>query len=66
MIERITDRPEGIDDAHLDYLDDLRERGITNMFGAAPYLAKAFRIDEATARAYLSYWMRTYSERHPQ
>ena len=27
---------------HLDYLDELRESGITNMFGARPYLMQSY------------------------
>lgn len=64
MTTETTERPEGLTDEHLDYLDDLRLSGVTNMFGAAPYLADAFDIDTSTARTYLSYWMRTFSERH--
>src|SRR5690348_537438 len=58
------ERPEGLEDEHLEYLDELRESGVTNMFGAAPYLAAAYALDIKTARAYLGYWMRTFSERH--
>jgi hypothetical protein len=56
--------PEGMTEEHLEFLDELRESGVTNMFGAAPYLARAFEIDGNTARDYLSYWMRTFSDRH--
>ncbi len=59
-------KPEGLTDEHLKYLDDLRESGITNMLGAAPYLASAFDLDMDTSRAYLSHWMRTFGERHSQ
>lgn len=59
-------KPEGLTDDHLEYLDFLRETGVTNMYGAAPYLVQEFEIDQTTARAYLSYWMRTFSERHAQ
>lgn len=62
----ITERPDGLTDEHLDYLDDLRESGVTNMFGAAPHLELAFDLELSTARAYLSYWMRTFGERHPR
>jgi hypothetical protein len=61
-----TERPEGLEDDHLEYLDELRESGATNMFGAAPFLADEYGIDLGTARKYLSYWMRTFGERHPQ
>lgn len=32
------------------YLDDLRDSGITNMFGAGKYIGKEFSYDEATSR----------------
>ena len=46
---------------YLDFLDELRESGITNMFGAAPYLAKQFpALNKAQARDVLAYWMETF------
>jgi hypothetical protein len=42
------------------YLDDLRESGVTNMFGARPYLVRTFKFDEKTAGKYLSAWMATF------
>lgn len=53
-------------DKYFDYLDDLRESGVTNMFGASPYLVKEFGIDRGTAQRILIEWMRTFDERHPQ
>jgi len=47
-----------------DYLDDLRDSGVTNMFGAGPYLEKAFDLNKKEARFLLTEWMRTFSERH--
>jgi len=48
--------------AYFDYLDVLRESGITNMYGARPYLAKAFKLkDQDYATSVLSAWMRTFS-----
>ena len=35
MSNEIT-KPDGITDSHLEYLDALRESGVTNMWGAAP------------------------------
>jgi len=61
-----TPRPEIVKDEHLDYLDVLRASAITNMFGAAPYIAKAFALDLKDARIILSYWMDSYRERHTQ
>lgn len=66
MTTQTTERPEGLTDDHLEYLDKLRESSVVNMFGAAPFLARAFELDIETARSYLSFWMRTFSERHPK
>ncbi len=43
-----------------DYLDALRESGITNMFGAAPYIANAFDIDKKEAAEWLKKWMKDF------
>lgn len=62
-----TEKPEIVTDEYLDYLDSLRESGITNMFGAGPYLTNAFpELDKDDARKVLSYWMRSFGERHPK
>jgi len=58
-------RPNFVTEEHLEYLDDLRESGVTNMFGASPYLAEEFWLDKREARKVLSYWMNTFAERHP-
>jgi hypothetical protein len=58
--------PEKCTEEMLDYLDDLRESGATNMFGATPFLRDAFAITQNEARAILLYWMNTFSERHPR
>ena len=42
---------------HYDYLESLRQSGITNMLGAAPYLANAFGLSLPEARKILSAWM---------
>ena len=47
-----------------EYLDDLRELGVTNMFGATPYLMEEFGFDRRDAQAWLLEWMRTFGERH--
>ena len=44
-----------------EYLDTLRESGVTNMFGAGPYLEQAFDIDRREAKQVLLEWMRQYS-----
>jgi len=51
---------------HLEFLDELRESGATNMFGAVPYLQKAFPyLAKDEAREILIHWMETFGERHP-
>ena len=55
-----TARPAGCTTEHLEYLDGLRESGITNMFGARPYLIEAFDLDERVAGKVLSYWMKSF------
>jgi hypothetical protein len=46
-----------------DYLDVLRETGVTNMLGAAPYLQQAFGIEKTEAKSILLEWMKTYAQR---
>ena len=57
-----TERPEMVEDAHLTYLDRLREDGVTNMFGAGPYLAELYELDPDAARTVLAYWMKTFGQ----
>jgi len=62
------ERPEFVTEEHLEFLDELRESGKTNMFGARPYLHKAFKElrKDDKAQKTLLYWMHTFSERHPR
>lgn len=46
---------------YFEYLDELRDSGVTNMFGAAPYLQDEFGLEKADARTVLSAWMRSKS-----
>ncbi len=48
------------------YLDDLRQSGVTNMFGATPYIMEEYGVEERVARALLVEWMDTFAERHPR
>ncbi len=41
------------------YLDNLRDSGITNMFGARPYLQEAFGLDRHESQRVLMGWMKT-------
>jgi hypothetical protein len=43
-----------------EYLDELRESGATNMFGAAPYLTEEFDMNVRASRSVLTQWMETY------
>lgn len=49
---------------YFEYLDNLRESGVTNMFGATPYLQQAFGLSRYEARDVLLKWMETFNERH--
>ena len=55
-------RPNCVKDEHLQFLDELRESGITNMFGASPYLEDEFMLGTKDARNVLSYWMKTFGK----
>ena len=56
-------RPECITKEHLEYLDKLRDTGVTNMLGATHYLMKEFSItNEREGRTILRYWMETFGE----
>ena len=61
----MTESPEVVEDEHLEYLDNLRESGSTNMFGAAPFVASHFDLELRDARTILKYWMESFEERHP-
>jgi hypothetical protein len=56
-------RPEGMTEEHFEYLDNLRESGRTNMFGAALYLTDEMDVPKLNARKFLAHWMETFQER---
>lgn len=71
MAEQVKERPEGLTDEMLEWLDDLRAGGSINMWGAAIPLAKKFGIyheyrpgswrpDKRKAKMYLMYWIQTF------
>jgi len=39
------------------YLNDLRESGVTNMFGAGIYLQEEFGLGKKEAREFLAKWI---------
>ncbi len=47
---------------HKTFLNDLRESGVTNMLGAAPYIRAHFSVTMQEAREILSAWIDTFSE----
>ena len=60
-------KPEYVTEEHLLYLDQLRESGVTNMFGAVPYILLEFPdLSEPQAKQILIFWMKTFSDRHPR
>ena len=42
------------------YLIKLRDSGVTNMFGAAPYLRRRFGLDKDKASEVLMAWMASF------
>lgn len=45
---------------YFSYLNELRESGVTNMYGAAPYLQKEFGLSKHEARDILKQWMESF------
>ena len=60
------ERPEIVTDRHLLFLDNLRKSGKINMWGAGSYVAKQFGITQKEAGIITTYWMDTFSDRHPK
>ena len=47
---------------YFEYLNTLRETGVTNMFGAGPYLQQAFGLTRHEARKVLGEWMNSFNK----
>jgi len=45
-----------------DYLDMLRESGVTNMFGAGSYIEEEFGVSRQEARKFLQNWMENFGK----
>lgn len=45
---------------HKEFLDELRESGVTNMFGATPYIMDEFEVSKGDARKILAEWMESF------
>ena len=46
------------EDTMFTYLEGLRQSGVTNMFGAGPYLEREFGLDRDEANEVLLDWMK--------
>jgi len=45
---------------HKEFLDELRESGVTNMIGATPYIMEEFSLEKREARSILLEWIKTF------
>lgn len=64
-IEKPNNDENGTMAKYFAYLERLRESGVTNMYGAVPYLQRAFpelTYDRGRAHEILTAWMRSYDE----
>lgn len=53
-------KPEKLIPQHLEFLTNLRDSGVVNMFGASPYLQREFPgLTSREAMDIVAYWMRT-------
>tara|TARA_R110000868_G_scaffold164550_2_gene397262 strand:+ start:8043 stop:8219 length:177 start_codon:yes stop_codon:yes gene_type:complete len=50
-------KPEFIKDVHIQFLEELREGGSTNMLKAVPHIQQEFYMEESDAKTLLRYWM---------
>lgn len=61
MSQETLQKPPNMFPEHLEYLNDLRESNITNMWGAAPFLKRTYpSLSIEEARDILQYWMKTF------
>ena len=54
-------KKESLEEAFV-FLDELRDSGVTNMFGGAAYLADEFNLDKDVSRKILKKWMDTFGD----
>lgn len=60
----MNDESNNKDDIYFEYLDDLRDSGTTNMYGAVPYLVEKFGLSMSEATDVLVRWMESYPNKH--
>ena len=46
------------------YLDSLRDSGVTNMLATTPYIQKVFKVSNKKAKIILVEWIKTYGEKN--
>ena len=51
-------------DLVFDFLDCLQFSGVTNMYGAGPYVEKEFGINSRDADAWVGRWMQSFNKRN--
>ena len=47
---------------YFSYLVELRDSGVTNMLGAAPYLEDKFWLEPSEAKEVLRLWIKSFEE----
>lgn len=58
------EKPQCVREEHLEFLDELRESGVTNMLGARRYILYEFPdLSKQEAGEVLIYWMKTFGQR---
>ena len=62
----LENKPSFVTDEHLTFLDELRDSGVVNMYGATSHIRMAFGLKTDISMKILQYWMDTYLERHPK
>ena len=48
---------------YFDYLVELRDSGVTNMWGAGPYLEDEFNLTKQEAKDVLVAWIKSFEEK---
>jgi hypothetical protein len=50
-------------DEYFNFLVDLRDSGVTNMWGAGPYLEDEFNLTKQEAKDVLLAWIKSFEEK---
>ena len=49
-----------------EYLDELRDSGVTNMFGAGSYLQRDCNLEKKESHEVLGMWMKSFGDKSAQ